>query len=1290
MLRAFQTIGWREAFGACASAPVSVAFRCNVPLCRLAFRPDGCYYLHVRSLWILLALVLSLLASPADEHDERINRPVIRPAFTPDFAEAPGATPSVSAPMPKAFGPVAPAARQPAGALSGRIVFMNCGHGWTYDPDRWRLQRGTLNEMNEDYGNLDQLNFFAAYCFNAGATVVSMRPLGQQTNEVVLDNDDLGVTFAGTWFDSTSTVFFGSAGDVPYRYANLNAAGETATATYTPNLPVAGYYPVYTWVRAGSDRGDQLYRIRHTGGESEVRVPHQMVGNGWIYLGEYWFNAGSNSALGAVVVSNLRGSTNGVYTFADAIRFGNGMGSVNRGGGVSGYPREEESCRYWIQANLGQGQSSAIYNSGSGDESDSWSAPPLMSAEMNREEEGNIYKRIHISFHSNAGGGRGTLGLITSDPTPNQSTLAQIAGREVNDDLVALGSPPLEFPWFNRTTVTYSGGYSEIDGSLFNYEMDATILEVAFHDSATDAALMRDPKARAAVGRAAMHAVVKYMNQFDGVSLNFLPEPPVNVRASAALDGSITLNWDAPASSGGSGAPTGYVIYRSTNGYGFGNAIVLGNATSHKIAGLPAGEDYYFRVAAVNAGGESFPTEVVGCRAPSNNESPRVLIVNAFDRYDRTTNLRQNTTAQAWGPPDATGTIERVLPRRVNAFDYVVPHGQAVSAFGLPFDSCQNEAVANGRVPLGDYRVVIWACGQESTSDETFSTEEQVAVAAFRNAGGHLFVSGSEIAWDLDRASGPGVNDRAFFNTHLKADFANDANDNSGSYAVEAAPGGIFATRAGATFDDGSRGVYWVQTPDVLTPFGAGTIAALTYSGNTNGAAAIQYDGSAGGGRVVYLGFPFETIASATRREQFMADALTFFTGNTVTFIGVGAIWKYEDSGADLGTSWRAMNFNDSAWASGPAQLGFGDGDEATVVNTNRLRVTTYFRRAFTVGSTGELQSVTLRLKRDDGAVVFLNGAEVFRHNMPAGAITSATFASAAAGGADESAWWTTNLSPALLTSGTNIVAVEVHQSGTNSSDLSFDLELFATLRPPTTVTLVPANGEWRYHDGGVDLGTNWRGNAFNDGAWKSGVAKFGFGSDGEVTRLDRTNASGATNITFYFRRRFHLPNPSAVQALNARLVRDDGAVIYLNGTEVWRDSMPAGAISYSTFASATIGGADETNWVANALNRSALVAGWNTIAAEMHQAALTSSDVGFNFELTALVSLAPEPPLRITTTALSWPESAAFYELHSATNLTPPVTWTRVTNPPVLVNGAWTVPLPATEGQRFFRLSAP
>jgi hypothetical protein len=407
---------------------------------------------------------LATYHAQADENreiDESLELPTV---FSPDYKEAPlSAEPAVS---PR--GTAKPAPRQPAGVLSGKIVYMNGGHGWVHDPSQWRLQRGITQGMNEDYGNLDQLNYFATWCFQAGAIVVPMRPLGHQVNEVVVDNDDANVTYTGTWGNSSSTIFYGSVGDLAYRFASL-AASETATATYTPDIPEAGYYPVYTWVRHGSDRGDQLYRIRHTGGESAIRIPHHMVGNGWVYLGEYYFAAGSNSAGGAVVISNLRGNATGTTIIADAIRFGNGMGSVDRGSGVSDYPREQESSRYWIQTSLGQGQSTTLYESASSDEGDSWSAPPKWSAEMNRDDAGAVNDRMHISFHSNAGGGRGTLALITSDPTPRQAELALACGREVNDDLVALGTPTLEYAWNNRTTVTLSGGYSEIDGSLFNY-----------------------------------------------------------------------------------------------------------------------------------------------------------------------------------------------------------------------------------------------------------------------------------------------------------------------------------------------------------------------------------------------------------------------------------------------------------------------------------------------------------------------------------------------------------------------------------------------------------------------------------------------------------------------------------------------------------------------------------------------------------------------------------------------------------------------------------------------------
>ncbi|HEX5875607.1 MAG TPA: fibronectin type III domain-containing protein, partial [Pyrinomonadaceae bacterium] len=161
------------------------------------------------------------------------------------------------------------------------------------------------------------------------------------------------------------------------------------------------------------------------------------------------------------------------------------------------------------------------------------------------------------------------------------------------------------------------------------------------------------------------------------------------------------------------------------------------------------------------------------------------------------------------------------------------------------------------------------------------------------------------------------------------------------------------------------------------------------------------------------------------------------------------ATWKYLDNGTNQGTAWRATSFNDSTWPSGPAQLGYGDGDEATTVgfgpDANNKFITTYFRRAFNVANASLFNALTLRLMRDDGAVVYLNGVEVWRTNMPTGTIGHLTPASVAIAGADESIFVQTTISPSLLVTGTNVLAVELHQSGGTSTDISFDLQLIGS-----------------------------------------------------------------------------------------------------------------------------------------------------------------------------------------------------------------------------------------------------
>ena len=178
------------------------------------------------------------------------------------------------------------------------------------------------------------------------------------------------------------------------------------------------------------------------------------------------------------------------------------------------------------------------------------------------------------------------------------------------------------------------------------------------------------------------------------------------------------------------------------------------------------------------------------------------------------------------------------------------------------------------------------------------------------------------------------------------------------------------------------------------------------------------------------------------------------------TLIAPGSQWRYNDSGTNLQTAWRDAAYSDTNWPLGNAQLGYGDGDESTVISygssTNK-RITYYFRQKFNVANPSALSALSARYVRDDGAVVYLNGVEVIRSNMPAGAITYTTLAPTAIANADESAWSEAPIDPSLLVTGVNVVAVEIHQQSVTSTDVSFNFELRATENRPAapSVTLV-------------------------------------------------------------------------------------------------------------------------------------------------------------------------------------------------------------------------------------------
>jgi hypothetical protein len=185
------------------------------------------------------------------------------------------------------------------------------------------------------------------------------------------------------------------------------------------------------------------------------------------------------------------------------------------------------------------------------------------------------------------------------------------------------------------------------------------------------------------------------------------------------------------------------------------------------------------------------------------------------------------------------------------------------------------------------------------------------------------------------------------------------------------------------------------------------------------------------------------------------AQAFATTTTTEVLIPWSAAGWRYGAAGTDLGTAWRALGFNDSDWPTGTAELGYGDGDEATAIpQPGSGHATTYFRKSFTASHPGTLTSLTLEVEYDDAYTVYLNGTRV-AGNLPVEA------ACGHFSGTDVEDQVATIAIPAsLLVAGTNVVAVEIHQSSAASSDLSMNLSLTATRANASTPLVLSGSGE--------------------------------------------------------------------------------------------------------------------------------------------------------------------------------------------------------------------------------------
>ena len=327
-----------------------------------------------------------------------------------------------------------------------------------------------------------------------------------------------------------------------------------------------------------------------------------------------------------------------------------------------------------------------------------------------------------------------------------------------------------------------------------------------------------------------------------------------------------------------------------------------------------------------------------------------------------------------------------------------------------------------------------------------------------------------------------------------------------------------------------------------------------------------------------------------------------------------GDTWCYMATGGDLGTAWRAEAYDDSAWPSGPGILGFKNTPLATTVPSTNGRSTYYFRTRVNVANASTLGSATMHAIIDDGAVVYVNGVEAVRNNLAAGTVAFTQKALVDVTGAAENTPVTLNLPINLFKTGTNTIAVEVHNKSNAPGDLGFDADItFGTGGGGGGGggVVLDYGHSWKYLDTGVDQATAWRATAFDDSAWASGPGSLGFGN----TPLGTTLNKAQKRTTYYFRSTVTVGSLPASATLD--LLRDDGAVVYIDGNEVARSNMPNGAITFATQASSEITGAAEKNAVTLTLPTAPFTPGTHSIAIEVHQFGNAAGDLSMDARLT-------------------------------------------------------------------------
>ena len=807
--------------------------------------------------------------------------------------------------------------------LFDRHLSLWASHGRYYDgkKDRWKWQRPNLFGTTEDlFTQTIVIPYLIPMLENAGAVVFTPRERDWQKNEIIVDNGGRGyVEDSGkeTWKTAQEKGFAYHAGtyrdgENPFTQGTARAVKATkkadvSWASYQPNIPQGGKYAVYvSYQSLKNSVSDAQYIVMHKGQRTVFKVNQQMGGGTWVYLGTFDFDRGNNE-FNRVVVTNSS-SESGVVT-TDAVRFGGGMGNIERGGSCSGMPRCLEGARYSAQW---AGAPYSVYSSknGSDDYGDDINVRSNMtnwlaggSTYVPTLEGKKVPIELSLAVHSDAGYTTvndsiiGSLAICTTSFNDGRlnSGVSRMVSHDFADSLLTGLQRDISGKYRKWTRrYLWDRNYSETRKP----EVPSAIIETMSHQNFADMRRGLDPNFRFTLARSLYKTILRFVNGNHSVPSVVQPLPVSNFRIERNSSGGLRLSWIAEKDEQEPTAvPTSYIVYTSEDGMGFDNGTVV--YTSSFDFEAKKGVNYCFKVTALNRGGESFPSETLAAYLSKSAHAKDILVVDGFSRlsgpavvddysrqgfdlgsdigvsYGLTAgwNGRQQCFDKSRAGSEGEGSLgycgDELAGRFImgNNRDGSVCHVKDIAMSGAyNVVGCSLEALDNNLVKLDHYNLVDIAFGLQRNDGhslvvyKTFSETLQSKLRSYAKSGGRILVSGAYVGSDMTQP-----HERSFMSDVLKTTFTG-TDTNAGNNMVDG---------LGLSFDiirQINDRHFAATSVDRIAACDGRSFAAMRYQDGST--AGVAYDGT--DYKSFVMGYPYECINNVRTRQQVMKGLLGF------------------------------------------------------------------------------------------------------------------------------------------------------------------------------------------------------------------------------------------------------------------------------------------------------------------------------------------------------------------------------------------------------------------------------